>query len=550
MPNGNLGTKRFRKRQWLWIVPAAALLIAAAALGAVNALKAPEPTAAEPAENELPSMPEDMQSENEKPENKQPENEQSGNEQPGSDPNAIESVVLRRAERNLGSDSRPYLWSELPLSPADREEAAKWIRFLPLLSYREAVDEIPADALAELEVRRVTGEEIRIYYDLKDLYVTQSGGPDGDSGQYRIIFEDLRKFIAEKLVSPVFEKDGRLVQGEAGRLAVAKVGLTAGEAEYVTWLIWRVEEIKSQIDRQTTFSARGKNLQTGEIVPVLTEWEIPVDGGILRGGAATVVTELFIPEPGIWRLEAYFGNSPAGSVTVKAVRSPAWPAIEVTAENGRTYRLRGNAEAAMGRGFGNLPAFTADPESEYAVTEIRGTYVKIKPVSGAASAEGEAAEGWVPAWYLLLHEDDAPFELPAEPYLMIVADPAAVRAYPGDPRAFGSRLEPGKVVRVTGKYEDWLRVDFITYDSPYGGDAWVPAAVLAPYDPALAREGYLREGAAVYEESGAVKDGTTNPVMIAPEPEADGRYRIDSIGGYTGLIDKDDFVPNPFAARN
>jgi len=137
-----------------------------------------------------------------------------------------------------------------------------------------------------------------------------------------------------------------------------------------------------------------------------------------------------------------------------------------------------------------------------------------------------------------------------EPYEMIVASPIAFRLYPDEPQPSGFELEPGKVVQVTARYGEWMRVNIVTYDSPHTGDKWVPASALEAWNPAKAKEGLLRAGAKVYAEDGREIEApyALDPVHIYGEygEETSGRYRIGAAGGYTGFIDKTDFMPGPF----
>jgi|GEM_PF-402660 len=186
--------------------------------------------------------------------------------------------------------------------------------------------------------------------------------------------------------------------------------------------------------------------------------------------------------------------------------------------------------------------FVANPGPYYMVKERRNGFVQVTNVVSSQWS----ATGWIPEWYLRTDEASAQAEK-VEPYELIVASPIAFRLYPDEPQPSGFELEPGKVVQVTARYGDWMRVNIVTYDSPYVGDKWVPASALEPWDPEKAKEGILRAGAKVYTEDGREKEAppALEPIQLGGEA-TDGRYWIGAPGGYAGLIDKADFMPGPF----
>ncbi|MBD2862962.1 hypothetical protein [Paenibacillus oceani] len=202
------------------------------------------------------------------------------------------------------------------------------------------------------------------------------------------------------------------------------------------------------------------------------------------------------------------------------------------------YRLKGDVEVTQSPGAyeHGAPVFVADADLSYEVTEIRGNFAKI--ASGGAS-------GWIPEWYLN-REPETGALLSVKPYEMLVLNPVVFRLYPDEAKPSGFELPAGKVVQVTREYRNWANIRLFTYDTPYTGEKWVPKSALAAFDPASAREGTLREGAGVYTEKGGAKERPPSPGPIWIEREAGSRYVIIAPGGYTGYIEKADFVPNPF----
>lgn len=230
-------------------------------------------------------------------------------------------------------------------------------------------------------------------------------------------------------------------------------------------------------------------------------------------------------------------TSPTASDSVSATASPE-PSAGL-----QLHSLKSEVEALeQPEAYASVPSlFVANPGPYYRVKDRRNGFVQVTNVLSSRWP----ATGWIPEWYLLTDESASRAEK-VEPYQMIVAMPTAFRLYPDEPQPSGFELESGKVVQVTARYGDWMRVNIVTYDSPYVGDKWLPASALEAWDPAKAKEGILRPGAVVFDINGEAKDGppSLNPIKI--EEELSGRYRIVAPGGYIGYIDKADFMPGPF----
>jgi hypothetical protein len=204
----------------------------------------------------------------------------------------------------------------------------------------------------------------------------------------------------------------------------------------------------------------------------------------------------------------------------------------------QTYRLKGPVDAsALPEGSSSL-VFHAKVEHSYMVLETKGKFVKI--------SDGELS-GWIPEWYVD-KENSGERSKQVDPYYMLVEKPIIYSIYPGERDPSGFELWPWKVVQVIKEYGDWVAVAIKTYDSPYFGDKWVPKTSLTPYNPAKAKEGILRNGAAVFDENGKeTQDRPPESASIFIEGETNGRYRIIAAGGYQAFINKTDFTPNPFS---
>lgn len=269
-------------------------------------------------------------------------------------------------------------------------------------------------------------------------------------------------------------------------------------------------------------------------------------------GAAAMLGIVIAAGIGIYSSVHPFGaNLPSGPapITLPATTPTASASVSATAipkpsASLPLYSLKSEAEVLeKPEAYTSAPSlFVANPGPYYLVKERRDGFVQVTNVLSSQWP----ATGWIPEWYLRTDEASSQAEK-IEPYQMIVASPIAFRLYPDEPQPSGFELEPGKVVQVTARYGDWMRINIVTYDSPYVGDKWVPASALEAWDPAKAKEGLLRPGAKVYAEDGSEIEAPTalNPIHIEKETFEE-RYRIGAPGGYVGIIGKTDFIPGPF----
>jgi hypothetical protein len=200
-------------------------------------------------------------------------------------------------------------------------------------------------------------------------------------------------------------------------------------------------------------------------------------------------------------------------------------------ENKGFFSLKSDIDAVVSNGAMH---FLATADHRYEVIETKENKVQIN---------FNGLKGWIPVWYLKKDANE-PKVIAVKPYLMIVNNTATVWLSPGDQTLTGYEFEAGKVVRVFKEFGEWVCVSFINYAEPNYGDFWVMKKDLIAWDPKKAKEGLLRKGAINKYENSVIE---RNPIRIAGEKA--GKYEIRSIGGFSGEIDKEDFVPNPFIDR-
>lgn len=301
-----------------------------------------------------------------------------------------------------------------------------------------------------------------------------------------------------------------------------------GEPTFTMALIRRIEERARRGDREQSPIKRYYLAGSAAVLAIVIAAGIGFSAGVppfasnLPGGSGP---------------NALPSISPTASASASATASPGPSA------GPHLYSLKSEVEVLeQPEAYTTIPSlFVANPGPYYMLKERKNGFVQVTNTISSNSN----ATGWIPEWYLRADESSSQAEK-VDPYQMIVESPAAFRLYPEEPQPSGFELEPGKVVQVTARYGDWMRVNIMTYDSPYVGDKWVPASALEAWDSAKAMEGVLRPGAVVYDHDGKAKDSppALNPIKI--EEESSGRYRIGAPGGYVGFIDKTDFIPGPF----
>lgn len=211
--------------------------------------------------------------------------------------------------------------------------------------------------------------------------------------------------------------------------------------------------------------------------------------------------------------------------------------------SGNAKYLKGDVMVHVGPGpNGSYSPFVALPSETYSIGETRDGYVQITDGAGQA--------GWIPEWYSTNEESGHRVSQFDDPYVMIVDKPVKYRMYPGEQTPSGFELWAGKVVQVVGRYEHWLEINVVTYDSPYMENKWVRDDELVPYEDNMANEGYLGfQDVPLYDENGKVTQKITPITTVYIEGEQGDRYRIIAAGGISGYIDKKDFVPNPFSIQ-
>ncbi|CAM3457905.1 hypothetical protein MALU111345_05900 [Marinicrinis lubricantis] len=142
--------------------------------------------------------------------------------------------------------------------------------------------------------------------------------------------------------------------------------------------------------------------------------------------------------------------------------------------------------------------------------------------------------GWIAAWLLT---SDAKQIKQVEPYEMIVGTPVVFSMYPDQETPYGFELAEGKVVQVHREYEDWVDVRYISGESAYLDNHWIPKSALVPYEPELAKDGLVKPGTEYWLDFqfGVWVTGATETELEVEGP-----------GGAGGTIAKEDFIPNPF----
>lgn len=205
--------------------------------------------------------------------------------------------------------------------------------------------------------------------------------------------------------------------------------------------------------------------------------------------------------------------------------------------------LKGDVMVHTGPGpNGAYSPFVALPTETYSIGETRDGYVQI--------TDGAGQTGWIPEWYATDEESGHRVSRFDDPYVRIVDKPVKYRMYPGEQTPSGFELWAGKVVQVVGRYENWLEINVVTYDSPYAENKWVREDELIPYEDNMANEGYTgMQDVPLYDEDGKETQKITPITYVYIEGEQGDRYRIIAAGGISGYIDKEDFVPNPFSFK-
>lgn len=184
--------------------------------------------------------------------------------------------------------------------------------------------------------------------------------------------------------------------------------------------------------------------------------------------------------------------------------------------------------------------FEANRTELYNIGEIDGEYIQIT---------GKEGTGWIPKWYVKDESTTALIEPILKPEYLIVDKPVTYRMYPEQPKPTGFELRPGQVVKVLNKYEGWVDVQVMTYDSAYWDNKWVREDELHPYDDGMAKEGYLNSEIVLYDEGRQYDQTLPEGTIVLIQGEKDGRYLILATGGVSGYIDKAKFSPNPFLAQ-
>lgn len=299
------------------------------------------------------------------------------------------------------------------------------------------------------------------------------------------------------------------------------------------------EQMKTGPFRERTFTEErmkeiGRIARSGMGEKRYRGWLVASGVGLI----AAVLAMVLVLQPVHW-----FGEAPADISEQTAAPQPSATPQPTPTEEPKT--LEGDYYVVGETGAYAEPNGWTMQKPEYPVKP--GVPLKVlDSVNGFALVEQEGSRlGWVNDWYLTRDKDETAVNA-VTPYLMLVMNPVAFSLSPMEHVPTGFKLSAGKVVRVIKEYADWVCIEIVTYDQPYGGEFWLRKPELMDWDPALAKEGIVREGADVRDSEGDTAPLNSWNSVIIEEVMEDGRYRIGAAGGFVGFIQTQDFIPNPF----
>ncbi|MHA6481897.1 SH3 domain-containing protein [Paenibacillus sp. strain BS8-2] len=311
------------------------------------------------------------------------------------------------------------------------------------------------------------------------------------------------------------------------------------------------ERMKTGPFRERTFTEeRMKEVvahaRAGKVEKRYKGWFVASGVGLL----AAVLAMILVLQPTRW-----FGETPEVLMPPGTIEPIITPQPSATLQPTPTQAEEAEPLEGVFYVIGETGAY-AEPN----VWTMEGPENTVKPgvpltvkdsVNGFALVEQAGSRlGWVNDWYLTRDKVEASVNA-VTPYLMLVGDPVSFSLSPMEAVPTGFKLGAGRVVRIYKEYQDWVCVSITTYDQPYGGEFWLRKSELADWDPALAREGVIREGADVRDSEGNRTE--LGILMLSSvnitEVLEDGRYRIGAAGGFVGYVQGRDFIPNPFLAH-
>lgn len=165
------------------------------------------------------------------------------------------------------------------------------------------------------------------------------------------------------------------------------------------------------------------------------------------------------------------------------------------------------------------------------VLETRGEWVRIR--------QGNA-EGWLPGWYILDNAD--PVKDVDSDYL-VLNRPVDGLLYPEGPQI--TSLSKGKLLLPLKEWKGWVQVQIIVYNIPAVMTAWIQKSNLSPVSTASPSEGFLKQGARVYEvekfeeiaRSASTEAAYDMPVCLR---QAKGGYLyVEAAGGWSSWTRRD-----------
>lgn len=202
-------------------------------------------------------------------------------------------------------------------------------------------------------------------------------------------------------------------------------------------------------------------------------------------------------------------------------------AISRQVRQGGAYDLFETPQAATlnsspGKVWGGSPAD---------VLETRGEWVHIR--------QGNA-EGWLPRWYIWDNAD--PVKEVDSDYL-VLNRPADGLLYPEGPQI--TSLSKGKLLLPLKEWKGWVQVQIIVYSIPAVMTAWIQKSNLSPPGTVSPSEGFLKQGARVYEvekfeeivRSASTEAGYDMPVCL--RQEKGGCLCVEAAGGWNAWTRRD-----------
>ena len=161
-------------------------------------------------------------------------------------------------------------------------------------------------------------------------------------------------------------------------------------------------------------------------------------------------------------------------------------------------------------------------------------------------------EGWLPEWYLTSEPSREVVE-GFEPYCMVVREETDVKLFPEKTADTILKLQPGKVVRVCAKFQQWLYVQIAAFDIPNVLRGWVNQSFLVSLEEGHPGEGKILPGTVVFfgdphsEGFDKMASERISQAMIVYLGEEIGNIvHVSGAGGWDGWVYRTDIIFDPF----